>query len=263
MAGKCKSTCVDDADCDAFEYCETTTGQCRPAECFEDPDCDPGMVCLDHHCVPEGELSCPDDMVPIRNRFCMDIWEASRPDATESQFGTDESIATNRPSVMPWYTRRLDPAVARAACQAAGKRLCALDEWITSCRGQADTDYAYGDDFDPVICNSIDTYCVCEEPSPCAGEDPCPFPHCYDVCGANLRPEPTGSFPGCVNSWGIFDLNGNVWELADSDDGQLHFRGGAFNCIDSEALHRCDHDGTWGPSAQGFRCCSDGERGEP
>ncbi|MCU0694734.1 MAG: hypothetical protein MUF54_25430 [Polyangiaceae bacterium] len=52
-------------------------------------------------------------------------------------------------------------------------------------------------------------------------------------------------------------MSGNVWELADTQDGVEHFRGGAYNCADSEALHRCDHDGTWGPSAKGFRCCKD------
>jgi formylglycine-generating enzyme required for sulfatase activity len=57
----------------------------------------------------------------------------------------------------------------------------------------------------------------------------------------------------------VYDINGNVWELADTNDGLEHFRGGAYNCSDSEALHRCDHDGTWGPSARGFRCCKDPE----
>jgi len=47
-----------------------------------------------------------------------------------------------------------------------------------------------------------------------------------------------------------------VWELTDSTDGLEHFRGGAYNCGNSMALHRCDHDGTWGPSARGFRCCA-------
>jgi hypothetical protein len=51
-------------------------------------------------------------------------------------------------------------------------------------------------------------------------------------------------------------MNGNVWEVVHSTDGQDHFRGGAYNCLDSEALHRCDYDATWGPSARGFRCCA-------
>jgi formylglycine-generating enzyme required for sulfatase activity len=68
---------------------------------------------------------------------------------------------------------------------------------------------------------------------------------------------PTASFPGCVDAYGALDVNGNVWELVDTTDGLAHYRGGAYNCSDSEALHRCDHDGTWNPSARGFRCCQD------
>jgi len=33
-------------------------------------------------------------------------------------------------------------------------------------------------------------------------------------------------------------------------------RGGAFNCNDSAALHKCAYvPGNWTPSARGFRCC--------
>jgi hypothetical protein len=54
------------------------------------------------------------------------------------------------------------------------------------------------------------------------------------------------------------DLAGNVWELVASEDGRMHWRGGAFNCDDSQELHQCAADVTWLPSARGFRCCSDG-----
>jgi formylglycine-generating enzyme required for sulfatase activity len=93
----------------------------------------------------------------------------------------------------------------------------------------------------------------------------CPYPHCYNQvsnegggpCGAAFRVMPTGSFPDCVNAYGVYDINGNVWEIVDTDDGLEHFRGGAYNCGDSEMLHKCDYDATWGPSAKGFRCCKD------
>lgn len=208
--------------------------------------------------TPAGQ--CPEDMVLIGS-FCMDIYEASRFDATSDNAGSIP-VATSRAGVLPW--QGVDLEIARAGCNAAGKRLCRLDEWIDSCGGPEGWAYSYGDHYDPAICNGIDTYCRCESAS-CAPVAACPYPHCYDIsspegggpCGADFQVLPTGSLSGCHNSYGVFDITGNVWELTDSNDGLLHFRGGAYNCTDSEALHRCDHDGIWGPSARGFRCCKD------
>jgi len=67
----------------------------------------------------------------------------------------------------------------------------------------------------------------------------------------------TGSFPRCANKHGVYDLNGNVWEVVESADGTVQLRGGAYDCADSELLHRCDYVPDWIPAAQGFRCCRD------
>jgi formylglycine-generating enzyme required for sulfatase activity len=203
---------------------------------------------------------CPSDMVKVTG-FCMDRYEASRSDATDSWQGSSE-VASSTAGVMPWFPVTL--LQARSACQAAGKRLCQLQEWVQGCTGSANTVYSYGNIYHPTTCNGIDAFCYCDSPA-CSGLSQCPYPHCFSQsssegpgpCGAQFRAVPTGSFPACVSEYGAYDVNGNVWELADSTDGLEHFRGGAFNCGNSEALHRCDHDGSWGPSARGFRCCSD------
>jgi formylglycine-generating enzyme required for sulfatase activity len=201
-----------------------------------------------------GPGACPADMAPGGDGFCVDLYEASRPDATAVWAGANSSRATSRAGVLPWQGVNL--GVARTACAAAGKRLCGLDEWVTVCGGPTARTYAYGDTYDATICNGIDTFCTCGTGA-CAAVSPCPFPHCWPQCGASFHVAPTGSFPDCHSPAGVFDVNGNVWELTDTTDGLEHFRGGAYNCGDSEALHRCDHDGTWGPSARGFRCCAD------
>jgi len=209
---------------------------------------------------------CPEDMVRIqhgKHDLCMDIYEASHIDATAVAQGM-LMIATSRPGVQPWQWA--DLAAARTGCQNAGKRLCRLDEWVVGCSGPLGTVYGYGNTYDPAICNGIDTYCYCGTGT-CAGLNVCPYPHCFSQassegggpCGAMFHVDVTGAFPDCRSPWGVYDINGNVWELTDTDDGQEHFRGGAYNCSDSEELHRCDHDGTWGPSARGFRCCKDPE----
>ncbi|MBN2358250.1 MAG: SUMF1/EgtB/PvdO family nonheme iron enzyme [Deltaproteobacteria bacterium] len=200
-------------------------------------------------------IGCPSDMVPIGS-FCIDIYEASRS-------GSNPNVARSERGVIPWFPITL--AQARAGCAAAGKRLCRPEEWITACQGPDHLAYSYGPEYDPVICNGIDTYCYCSSGS-CAGLAVCPYPHCYNEpstteiggpCGSYPQYMPTGSFPSCTNSHGIFDINGNVWEIVDTSDGLEHFRGGAYNCINSVELHKCTHDETRYVTAKGFRCCKD------
>ena len=170
-------------------------------------------------------------------------------------------MAVSQKGVIPW--RVVDNATAQQACEAAGKTLCTSRQWETACRGPTGKVYGYGDDYDPVICNGIDKYCQCPEGSPCEGHDPCPFPHCYTQCGADyfytpFRLDPTGANPGCTNGYGVFDMNGNLWEHVFQGD-ERSIRGGAYNCADSVRLHRCDYiPGDWTPSDRGFRCCSAG-----
>jgi len=189
---------------------------------------------------------CPPDMVFIDlgyHQFCIDIYEASRPDATSTSPGVDNSYATSRPGVIPWYP--VDINTARRACENAGKRLCYDYEWFPVCTGPDNTVYCYGDDYEPTICNGIDTFCQN------------PYPGCYwDEENVPFHVTPTGSFPECTNEYGVYDINGNVWEWVEDDSGG-HPRGGAYNCGNSERLHRCDYIPTFNPSAKGFRCCKD------
>jgi len=257
-----KERCFAADDCPAGLTCDLATGACGPIppECVVALDCgEVGFACEDGTCVAHCEdvaLTCPSDQVPVCGAFCMDAWEASRPDATDQDAGIDGSVATSRAGVLPWFSTDPDlgmnRAIAAAACEAGGKRLCTAAEWKLSCAGTAGLSYSYGDAYDPVACNGIDTYCACD------GQDP--YAYCYYDCAADYRVMPTGSFPMCVSAWGAWDLNGNVWESVDADDALEHFRGGAYNCGDSQQNHRCDYDATWDPTAKGFRCCSDGSR---
>lgn len=231
--------CFENKECKP-KICEQ--GECV-YKCSDDRPCNPGFRCVEHECAPlqverprnrETEITCPEEMVLMADLFCIDRYEASRPDATEITAGSDDSKALSVEGVMPWQAPT--NAIAEAACAASGKRLCSPTEWEYACRGPDETDYAYGDGYDPVACNGIDTF----EPG-----------------GYHLLP--TGSFDRCTNAWGVFDMNGNLWErVAGGDDTTV--RGGAFNCKDSKEYHRCDYvPNTWSPSALGFRCCLDPE----
>ncbi len=201
-------------------------------------------------------------MVEVGAAFCLDRYEASRPDATGASVGVDASRATSRAGVLPWFP--VEYPTASVACQAAGKRLCTTAELQLACGGTAGTAYVYGDTYSATICNGIDAFCRCDGPN-CVGVAECPYPHCYSHspegvygqgCGAAFHVVPTGSFPGCVDEWGAYDVNGNVWELVDSGDGSSWYKGGAYNCGDSEWLHACS--GLFqNISAKGFRCCAD------
>ncbi len=253
--------CTQDRDC--YEgRCDEATGQCRDHECEVDEDCGGfPFTCEEHACsidCSDEPISCADDMVPVCGSYCIDTYEASRPDATEESVGTDDSVAASRQGVLPWYSSTdVDSSVAAAACAAAGKRLCTQQEWKLVCETTERWTYSYGDDYAPAICNGIDTFCDCDgdgEP------DADPYPHCRDECPTAFHATPTGAFPDCTNVFGAYDINGNVWEVVSSDDGIDHYCGGAYNCSDSEELHRCDFDGAVNggfPSARGFRCCAD------
>ncbi|OGR04083.1 MAG: hypothetical protein A2284_04615 [Deltaproteobacteria bacterium RIFOXYA12_FULL_61_11] len=234
--GCVQSRCTVDRDCSGSQVC-AEDGRCVD-ECSEEESCGDGFRCADHRCVPDpkGKLTCPVGMAVVAGIFCMDRYEASRPDASATSSGTSETLAHSVAGVLPWEVA--DNATATEACAAAGKRLCTPREWRLACSGPDATIYPYGDRYAPKACNGIDAY----------GRD-------------SVHLAPTGSFPGCSNGWEVYDLSGNLWEHVAGGD-ERTVRGGAYNCSDSAALHRCEYiPGDWNPAARGFRCCLTPEHG--
>jgi formylglycine-generating enzyme required for sulfatase activity len=186
--------------------------------CGEDPprfDAPDEEVCLDRR---DGA------------RYCIDRFEASRRDATAEAEGVDDaSPPRSLPDRRPWA--QVTWAAARAACEARGKRLCELDEWVDACDGALGADglaYPYGDVLDPGRCN---------------------------VGGQGVRPG--GALPGCASLGGVLDLAGNVWEWTGNAAASAAARGGSFR---SSQAHRC-RDQLMGATTSdsspevGFRCC--------
>jgi hypothetical protein len=234
-AGCVGGACViEECDTNYHDWDGDVTNGCEAHCAPTDP---PTEVCdeVDNDCdgqVDEGLVcSCPEGMVVVEFAFCIDIWEASRPDATATSTGTATGMAVTQPGVMSWRSATFTEAAA--ACAGAGKRLCEPAEFEQACRGPDGTEYCYGDTYDPMICNGIDSF---------------PYP--------GFHPVPTGEFDQCTNEYGVFDINGNLWERM--ADGTL--RGGAYNCSDSAALHRCGFiPSMWNADSLqsnfGFRCC--------
>lgn len=205
-----------------------------------------------------GPLVCPEGMVSVDGAYCMDQYEASRPDASADDAGTDTSLAVSRPGVIPWFENPVSQAAVNefaAACRRAGKHLCTEDEWYAACAGNSGRAYVFGDIFDREVCNCVDTFCddYCRENAiaDCALDADCGYVY------GSFHVAPTGSFPDCVDEYGALDINGNVWEVvvSDSDRRGYEIRGGAFNCAGASERLRCTYNAGWSQLYAGFRCC--------
>jgi hypothetical protein len=185
--------------------------------------CAAGSCCNGTTCVPHA---CPAEMVLVPPQcVCIDRYEASNGGG-----GMAASVA----GAPPWVNVTWDQA--GAACVAAGKRLCADDEWFAACSGPAPgATYPYGNTYGANTCNGAD--------------------HGVDAAVT------TGSMTACVGGYpGLYDMSGNVMELTSTcDSGGCAVRGGTY--LNDATSLRCDSSmGGYSPPTNsqpyiGFRCC--------
>lgn len=171
-------------------------------------------------------------------RFRIDTFEAALQDGAAVS-GKREIPATG----MSWFA-------ARDACEAAGKRLCTEQEWLTACQGALaqddDGDGAFADD---LIEGSSYPYGEHHEPGRCWDGKP----------REGFRPVYTGELPGCVSAYGVYDMTGNVEEWVGDSPETAVLLGGAWDT--SKDFARCfRRNATFGPgyanARTGFRCCA-------
>ncbi len=208
--------------------------------------------------------SCPSDMKAI-GKICIDIYEASKADATEILEGVNNSIAISAQNRQPWRVNPINMEAVNmfdSACKAVGKRLCKAEEWYFACATDEHNNYFFGDIFDSKICNSVDTYCedYCIKNSisleECNISENCGYKYyCFSI-------QPTGVFPNCTNKYGFYDVNGNVWEtvLSENDPRGFEIKGGAFNCASPSSRFNCMFNASWSQLYAGFRCCKDRDK---
>jgi len=150
--------------------------------------------------------------------------------------------------------------MAKQVCQATGKRLCTESEWVTACRGSAQTLYPYGERYEQSACNVFGDHHpghILHGNSSTGLLDP--RLNQVMVDGQRLL-RPTGTTPRCVSRWGndgIYDMVGNLDEWIDDPDGTFvggfYARGTRSGCnarVSAHAPNYFDY-------STGVRCCQD------
>lgn len=201
----------------------------------------------------------PDDQPDF---ICVDWYEASRPDATADDPGSNELYTLPRAGVLPWTQITPDQAqllcngaplreaVVTSTAAIAPKRLCKAYEWQQGCGGTTNTAEEFK--FPYSTSRDADVYV------PGA---------CIDSATGASSPRPTGSADGCCREIGddarTCDMSGNVAEyIVDAFDNP-QIAGGSYRDSDPDIL--CCGDGTsYQPVPAdaherddiGFRCCT-------
>jgi hypothetical protein len=209
--------------------------------------------------------TCFEGMAMIGSRFCIDRWEASLVEVTNSgerAFSPYDSpdkrlvrAVTGAGSVPQGYISRDQ---AEAACRGSHKRLCNEDEWVLACRGDPPRTFPYGDIRSRGACNDVGIsplrvlYREPEMYQPKPMNDP------------RLNQQPNtlaraGEFSRCTNGYGVFDMVGNLHEWVMSP--RPTFRGGYYQDThingDGCAYRTTAHMANYHDYSTGFRCCAD------
>lgn len=237
---------------------------------------------------------CPPDMVDVRGEYCIDRYEVTLIDGRDQspispfyhptraqtrrsyeRYRRDERVSDNIPPLpdpglglgqdpLP-YARSvrgvvpqgyLNADLARRACEAAGKRLCTLAEWVTACRGQQNRKYPYGDQYVAGRCNVFRS----SHPAAVLHGDPSRqhldprLNLVTDGEGPLLRR--TGETPSCRSEWGddaVFDMVGNLdeWVADGSFVGGFYARATREGCDARIATHAPEYF----DYSIGTRCC--------
>jgi protein-disulfide isomerase/peroxiredoxin/uncharacterized membrane protein len=172
--------------------------------------------------------------------FTIDAFEAS----------VERGVAQSRAGVAParsytWYD-------AKAACEAADKRLCTEEEWLIACTGARPID----EDSDGVYSRDL-----------VQGRQHAYGEHYREGwCGDSRKsdddsPFLTGNHPRCATPEGVYDLEGMTKEWIGISPDQAVLKGGSYK---SGASARCAYyKDSEAPDTRddtiGFRCCSGGD----
>jgi MYXO-CTERM domain-containing protein len=264
--GVCKATGINVCDNNNMlgYRCNATAQQASTAEACDglDNDCD-GTV--DNFPQPmSGSNISGFDLVNVGSNVLMMAYEASRPDATATNAGTQTQKPCSASGRLPWANVTWGEAEAACCalnsngqCQAGNKgwRLCDSSTWASACKGPGTCTWAYTAQCAHAA--NVSTY-----QNTCLGAEGSNLVTCSDSspCATTTG---SSSFAQCaaVTSGGnVFDLSGNLkeWTFTSQGTNIYEQRGGSYNNL--EPGRACDFNFTVGSTAfrfptTGFRCC--------
>lgn len=219
--------------------------------------CPAGMIeVLGDYC-PSLEQRCvawkdPEGVFPRR---CAEFAPSERcaTKAVKKHFCVDRFEFPNKQGEQPTVMKSF--IEAEQTCKGLGKRLCGGSEWTLACEGRKHLPYPYGVKRDASACNI-------DKPHPNANEKALADPRTRDAEVARLwQGEPSGARAGCVSSYGVHDMTGNVDEWVVNEGGKP-FRSGLKGGYWGPVRDRCRpmttvHGPEFSYYQVGFRCCAD------
>jgi hypothetical protein len=249
-------------------------GRSLSVKAFEGADDDDGMAEVAAAPTRASKFVCPSDMVMIGRSYCVDTFEASLLESTDSGDKPwpyyevlPEGVRVRAVSVAGVFPQGYISGVqAAAACEASGKRLCKPAEWKKACMGPKKTIFPYGNTRETGVCNdngrsamhffNKDLDDKPEHRWMWGFDGNMTDPRLNQLEGTLTR---TGERTGCTNEYGVFDMVGNLHEWVDDPDGT--FQGGYYldthlngdGCFYRTTAHPVSHL----DYSTGFRCCAD------
>jgi formylglycine-generating enzyme required for sulfatase activity len=208
---------------------------------------------------------CPEGMANIDGTFCIDRYEDAVDVRIDDQWvhhSPFEQVAGARVRAVSVRGRvpqaYISGEEAAKACAESDKRLCTEEEFRTACMGPNKTVYPYGNDRIDGLCNDLrDKHPVVE----LFGTDQGVWDgvHMNDS-RINQLPHTVltaGKKPFCTNSYGVYDMVGNLQEWTSTPSGV--FVGGFYVAPDLNG-HGCTmrttaHPPSYHDYSIGFRCC--------